>query len=171
MYFKKKRFTLCWLLAFGNMSADNSAVTNILNNFTGNMKIVKCEEITNYWGYVMMPDGEKILPKTLWSIVISINMTDMCNRFPIDCSTVAEFITLLHGNELYYLDVDEVYEVFGDPWNIGDNYDPRGDAFAKTWNTYLIPNMRTFNGEVSLLIPDEVCIHDYSTLPTHELYL
>ena len=148
-----------------------SAVINILNNFTGNMKIVKCEKITNYWGYVMMPDGEKILPKTLWSIVISNNMTDMCNRSPIDCSTVVEFIAMLRGNTLYYLGVEEVYEVFGDPWNIGDNYDPRGDSFAKTWNTYLIPNMRTFNGEVSVLIPDEHCFTDYSILPTHELYL
>lgn len=62
-------------------------------------------------------------------------------------------------------------EVFGDPWNIGDNYDPRGNSYTETWNTYLIPNMRTFNGEVSLLIPDELCIYDYSILPTHEMYL
>lgn len=91
------------------MSADRSAVINILNNFTGNLRFVKCEKITNYWGYVMMPDGERILPKTLWSIVISNNTTDMRNRSPIDCSIVAEFIALLYGDELYYLDVEEVY--------------------------------------------------------------
>lgn len=155
------------------MSADRSAVINILNNFTGNLRFVKCEKITNHklLGYVMMPDGERILPKTLWSIVISNNMTDMRNRSPIDCSTVAEFIAILYGDELYYLDVEEVYEVFGDPWNIGDNYDPRGNLYTETWNTYLIPNMRTFNGEVSLLIPDELCIYNYSILPTHEMYL
>lgn len=138
----------------------------------GELSVEKCDEIINYWGKLTMPDGVVITPQTLWSVVISDNGWDMCCRDYISEAHVTAFIIVVYKDELYYLDVNKAYDVQGDMWDLGKNCDPEYEiidgvrfeyrATLDTWNTYIIPDMSTYNGKIIKMIKNTDCVFAFS---------
>ena len=138
----------------------------------GSLSVEKCDEIINYWGKLTMPDGVVITPQTLWSVVISDNGWDMCCRDYISEAHVTAFIIVVYKDELYYLDVKKAFDVQGDMWNLGKNCDPEYEIIdgvrfeyretLDTWNTYIIPDMSTYNGKVIKMIKNTDCVFAFS---------
>ena len=142
------------------------------DNLDGSLSVEKCDEIINYWGKLTMPDGVVITPQTLWSVVISDNGWDMCCRDYISEAHVTAFIIVVYKDELYYLDVKKVFDVQGDMWGLGKNCDPEYEIIdgvrfeyretLDTWNTYIIPDMSTYNGKVIKMIKTTDCVFAFS---------
>lgn len=138
----------------------------------GELSVEKCDEIINYWGKLTMPDGVVITPQTLWSVVISDNGWDMCCRDYISEAHVTAFIIVVYKDELYYLDVNKAYDVQGDMWDLGKNCDPEYEIIdgvrfeyrgtLETWNTYIIPDMSTYNGKIIKMIKNTDCVFAFS---------
>jgi len=115
----------------------------ILNNFELNADerhdVVCKEHIENKWGSLILPDGNVIEPSELQVVRIKHAYQDMYCRMPIDEHTICAMYVVFHEGELYYLDVNRAVELYGDMWNYGDNMN------NETWNSYIIPDMRTCN--------------------------
>lgn len=129
----------------------------ILNNFDLDIyerREVRCKShIKNECGILILPNGTTINPDELQIA----RFTHVSKDADVDKDiytifSVSAFYVVLHEGVLYYLDVDEVVRIVGDPWGYGDNTEFLEDD-------YIVPNMNTCNHRLYPLMHTPYCVH------------
>ena len=119
----------------------------ILIDLIDDIDLVKSEMISNYWGKFDI-EGNEIYLNNLYSVVLRYARARENCRHYIEASIVKELIVFEYKGDVWYLDVNEIYLIEGDPWGLGDNVHYNQDkTLADTWNEYSKPNMTTFYGK------------------------
>lgn len=120
-------------------------------DFLDNIDVIQCKMIPNHWGEFNI-NNDKIFYKFVYSVVLRYKMSDICCNKEIDSSIVKELIIFDYNGELWYLDVNEVFTIEGDPWKLGNNVHLGNDKrLADTWNQYYQPIMASYNGKCKKL--------------------
>ena len=149
------------LVTMSHCSHYSPVMEFILNNFKLDIyerREVRCKShIKNEWGTLILPNGTTINPEELQIARFTRIDSDVdIEKDVYYMWSVSAFYVVLHEGELYYLDVDEVVYIIGDPWDYDDNTDFPND------DHYIVPNMDTCNHRLYPLVHTAYCVHAWN---------